>query len=70
LEKQYPQMKWDDVQKRINAMLKKVCEAAVRFSPPLGIQKTDQAAAAYGVDIMLDKDFQPKLLGMQVVQNV
>ena len=50
-------------------MFKKVCEAAVRFNPPLGIEKTPQAGASYGLDIMLDKDFQPKLLGNLAIRT-
>lgn len=63
IEAQYPSIKWETVQKRINDMFRKTFEAAAAADPPVGFGKTHQSRAMYGIDIMLDQNFQPKLLG-------
>jgi len=61
MESQY-NIKWEDVQKKINEMCKKVFQAAVANDAPYGISPYPQSGAMYGIDLMLDQGFEPKIL--------
>jgi hypothetical protein len=42
-EKQYPNVKWSDIQQRINEVIRKLMIAATKEPPPNGIGRTDNA---------------------------
>ncbi len=52
-EAQYPNFKWEHVQKRIFDMFKRVFQGAVQLPPPQGISPSDQSRAMYACDLML-----------------
>ena len=66
LEAQYPGLNWSDVQQSINKMFKEVFYSGSATPPPLGYGRTFQARAMYGIDLMIDEGFKPKLLGTRV----
>ncbi|KAI6204143.1 hypothetical protein M3Y94_00637900 [Aphelenchoides besseyi] len=53
LQKLHPQIKWDDVQKKVDALIKDVFEIVTTNKPPRGIAPNLQSRALYGFDIML-----------------
>ncbi|CAM8966903.1 unnamed protein product [Rhodiola kirilowii] len=53
------QVKWLDIHERIKKMIKMLFEAAALVQPDMHNPKS---RAIYGVDVMLDSSFQPKLL--------
>lgn len=65
MEKQYD-IKWDVVQKDINAAMKNVLIAAASTPQPLGLAGRDttqfDAFSVYGFDIMLTDDFKPVVI--------
>jgi hypothetical protein len=69
IEEQYPGVKWDTVQQKINKMFREAFESASIADPPNGFAKTHQARAMYGVDLMIDEDFDPQLLGIHNERN-
>lgn len=52
-------VKWLDIHQRIRSMIRSVFEAAVGVHPQMHSPKS---RAIYGVDVMLDSSFHPKLL--------
>jgi hypothetical protein len=62
IEAQYS-IQWNEVQSRIYDMLRKTFEAAAVDDPQYYFGNTTQSRALYAIDMMLDKDFQPKILG-------
>lgn len=52
-------VKWLDIHSRVRNMLRLVFEAAVAVHPEM---QSPMSRAIYGVDVMLDINFQPKLL--------
>jgi tubulin--tyrosine ligase-like protein 12 len=52
-------VKWQDIHQRVRNVLRAVFEGAIATSPNM---HSPTARAIYGVDIMLDDSFQPKLL--------
>ncbi|RZC40657.1 TTL domain containing protein [Asbolus verrucosus] len=65
-EQQYPNFPWNDVEKSILDMFKKVLECAVKEDPPCGIAHDPQSRALYAADLMLEwtrcREIQPKIL--------
>ncbi|KAL7310798.1 hypothetical protein PS15m_010245 [Mucor circinelloides] len=65
MEKQH-NIKWDQVQKDINAAIKHVLVAAASTPQPLGLAGRDtskfDAFSVYGFDIMLTDDFKPVVI--------
>ncbi|XP_015889057.3 uncharacterized protein LOC107423918 [Ziziphus jujuba] len=53
------QVKWSDIHSRVKCMIRSVFEAAVIVHPEM---HSPTSRAIYGVDVMLDSSFQPKLL--------
>ncbi|KAK9697343.1 hypothetical protein RND81_08G031300 [Saponaria officinalis] len=53
------QVKWRDIHERIQNMIKSVFEAAIAVHPEM---HNPNSRAIYGVDVMLDASFCPKLL--------
>ncbi|CAI2339559.1 unnamed protein product [Caenorhabditis sp. 36 PRJEB53466] len=53
IENTYPRIKWTDVQKDINATIRKAFDAAAQEQAPCGVAPNVQSRAMYGVDIML-----------------
>jgi hypothetical protein len=54
-----PSVKWLDIHTRVRNMIRSVFEAAVVAHPEM---HSPTSRAMYGVDVMLDSSFQPKLL--------
>ncbi|KAL8161375.1 hypothetical protein V2J09_012864 [Rumex salicifolius] len=52
-------VKWLDIHQRIRSMIRSVFEAAVGVHPEM---QSPKSRAIYGVDVMLDSSFNPKLL--------
>ena len=52
-ETQYPDTKWNEVQKSIFEMFKEVFEGATALEPPCGIAHSLQSRAMYAADLML-----------------
>lgn len=52
-------VKWQDIHRRVREVLRAVFEGAAAVHPEM---KSPTSRAIYGVDIMLDASFQPKLL--------
>jgi hypothetical protein len=50
---------WKDIHKRVKDVLREVFQGAAAVHPEM---KSSTSRAIYGVDIMLDASFQPKLL--------
>jgi hypothetical protein len=55
-----PSVKWLDIHTRVRNMIRSVFEAAAVAHPEM--HSPTSRAAMYGVDVMLDSSFQPKLL--------
>ncbi|XP_058001912.1 uncharacterized protein LOC110640426 isoform X2 [Hevea brasiliensis] len=53
------QVKWLDIHERVKAMIRSVFEAAAQVHPEM---HSPTSRAMYGVDVMLDRSFRPKLL--------
>ncbi|XP_076908677.1 uncharacterized protein LOC143565658 [Bidens hawaiensis] len=53
------QVKWLEIHSRVKQMIRKVFESAALVHPEM---HSSTARAMYGVDVMLDSDFKPKLL--------
>ncbi|KAM3693701.1 hypothetical protein ACJW31_07G003500 [Castanea mollissima] len=53
------QVKWSEIHLRVRTMIRSVFEAAAAVHPDMHSPKS---RAIYGVDVMLDTSFQPKLL--------
>ncbi|KAJ7955985.1 Tubulin--tyrosine ligase-like protein 12 [Quillaja saponaria] len=53
------QVKWYDIHLRVRTMIRSVFEAAAVTHPEM---HSPTSRAIYGVDVMLDRDFQPKIL--------
>lgn len=53
------QVKWMDIHQRIKNMIRSVFEAAIAVHPEM---QSPKSRAMYGVDVMLDASFSPKLL--------
>ncbi|XP_068660374.1 uncharacterized protein [Aristolochia californica] len=53
------QVKWQDIHERVRRMIRSVFEAAAVVHPEM---HNSMSRAMYGVDVMLDSSFQPKLL--------
>lgn len=53
------QVKWLDIHERVRNMIRSVFEAAATVHPEM---HSPMSRAMYGVDVMLDSSFQPKLL--------
>ncbi|XP_004288983.1 PREDICTED: tubulin--tyrosine ligase-like protein 12 [Fragaria vesca subsp. vesca] len=53
------QVKWSDIHSRVKKMIRSVFEAAAKVHPEM---HSPSSRAMYGVDVMLDTSFQPKLL--------
>lgn len=68
IESQYPGTCWPLIQQKINELIRKVfrafsvCLLEVFASGNAPEMCLEQSRAMYGIDIMLDKDFEPKLL--------
>ncbi|VDL80994.1 unnamed protein product [Nippostrongylus brasiliensis] len=68
IEETHPSIKWANVQKQVDEVLRNALEAACRWDPPRGIAKNVQSRAMYGADVMLqwtgneEKEVQPTLL--------
>lgn len=52
-------VKWLDIHQRVKNMIRSVFEAAAVTHPEMQCSKS---RAIYGMDVMLDNSFQPKLL--------
>ncbi|CAN1220443.1 Tubulin--tyrosine ligase-like protein 12 [Linum perenne] len=52
-------VKWSDIHERVKGMLRSVFEAAAIVHPEM---QSPTSRAMYGVDVMIDSQFQPKLL--------
>ncbi|XP_050377119.1 uncharacterized protein LOC126794441 [Argentina anserina] len=52
-------VKWSDIHSRVKKMIRSVFEAAAKVHPEM---HSPMSRAMYGVDVMLDTSFQPKLL--------
>ena len=52
-------VKWLDIHTRVRKMIRSVFEAAAGTHPEM---QSPTSRAMYGVDVMLDSSFQPKLL--------
>ena len=52
-------MDWRDIHKRVKDVLREVFQGAASVHPEM---KSPISRAIYGVDLMLDASFQPKLL--------
>lgn len=52
-------VKWLDIHQRVKSMIRSVFESAASVHPEMHDPKS---RAMYGVDVMLDASFQPKLL--------
>lgn len=50
---------WLDIHSRVEKMIRSVFEAAAQVHPEM---HSTTSRAMYGVDVMLDSSFQPKLL--------
>ncbi|KAI8973286.1 tubulin-tyrosine ligase family-domain-containing protein [Mycotypha africana] len=65
LEKQHG-LKWDKIQKDINAAIKDILVAATSTEQPLGLAgenaKSSNTFSLYGFDVMLTDDFKPVIL--------
>lgn len=55
----YVAVKWLDIHERVRNMIRSVFEAAATVHPEM---HSPMSRAMYGVDVMLDSSFQPKLL--------
>ncbi|PWA79098.1 tubulin-tyrosine ligase [Artemisia annua] len=53
------QVKWSDIHSRVKQMIRKVFESAALVHPEM---HSPMSRAMYGVDVMLDSSFKPKLL--------
>ncbi|KAK0394205.1 hypothetical protein QR680_000617 [Steinernema hermaphroditum] len=53
VENRYPQLKWVDVQKKINSVIRGVFELLANNPRPTNIVHNNQSRAMYGLDIML-----------------
>ncbi|MED6135685.1 hypothetical protein PIB30_049024 [Stylosanthes scabra] len=53
------QVKWSDIHTRVRSMIRSVFESAAAVHPEMHSPKS---RAIYGVDVMLDRYFQPKIL--------
>ncbi|XGW12599.1 hypothetical protein V3C99_013347 [Haemonchus contortus] len=68
VEAAHPCIKWANVQKQINQVLRNALDAACHWDPPRGMAKNAQSRAMYGADVMLkwsskeEKEVQPTLL--------
>uniref|UniRef100_A0A915BCG8 Tubulin--tyrosine ligase-like protein 12 n=2 Tax=Parascaris univalens TaxID=6257 RepID=A0A915BCG8_PARUN len=56
LEKMYPKLKWVDIQKKINVVIKEALVTLSSGTPPRSIAPNGQSRAMYGIDIMLKWD--------------
>lgn len=56
---QEDQVNWLDIHSRVRRMIKNVFESAALVHPEM---HNPMSRAMYGVDVMLDSNFQPKLL--------
>lgn len=52
-------MNWQDIHARVRKMIRAVFEGAIAIYPEM---HSPTSRAIYGVDIMLDASFEPKLL--------
>lgn len=52
-------VKWSEIHLRVRTMIRSVFEAAAAVHPDMHSPKS---RAIYGVDVMLDTSFRPKLL--------
>ena len=52
---------WKDIDARIRQMLRELLSAAAAVHPEMQ-PEDDSCRALYGVDVMIDDQFQPKLL--------
>lgn len=55
IEKTYPKIHWEQVQKDINMTIRKALETAAKEEAPRGVAPNVQSRAMYGVDIMLQE---------------
>ncbi|VDO21903.1 unnamed protein product [Haemonchus placei] len=62
IEEAHPCIKWANVQKQINQVLRNALDAACHWDPPRGMAKNAQSRAMYGADVMLKWKVQPTLL--------
>uniref|UniRef100_A0A1I7ZQQ2 SET domain-containing protein n=1 Tax=Steinernema glaseri TaxID=37863 RepID=A0A1I7ZQQ2_9BILA len=53
VENRYPQLKWAEVQKKINKVIKNAFELLANGSRPTNVVHSNQSRAMYGLDIML-----------------
>lgn len=60
----YVAVQWSDIQQRIKKMIRSVFESAAIVHPEM---HSTTSRAMYGVDVMLDNRYQPKLL--EVLEN-
>ena len=58
-------VKWMDIHQRIKNMIRSVFEAAIAVHPEM---QSPKSRAMYGVDVMLDTSFRPKLLEVCDIQ--
>uniref|UniRef100_A0A0M3ILH3 Tubulin--tyrosine ligase-like protein 9 n=1 Tax=Ascaris lumbricoides TaxID=6252 RepID=A0A0M3ILH3_ASCLU len=56
LEKMYPKLKWVDIQKKINVVIKEALVTLSSGTPPRSMAPNGQSRAMYGIDIMLKWD--------------
>jgi len=61
-EQQYPEQKWEPIQKEIYKMMKSVIVAATQSPPPIGLGRNPNYRSLYGFDVMLDHLFVPQLI--------
>ena len=52
-------VKWSDIHSSVKQMIRKVFESAALVHPEM---HSPMSRAMYGVDVMLDSSFKPKLL--------
>lgn len=62
----YSVVKWSDIHSRVKKMIRSVFEAAAKVHPEM---HSPTSRAMYGVDVMLDTSFQPKLLEVCFARN-
>lgn len=52
-----------DIHEKVKQVIRQVFEAAALVHPEM---KSDKSRAMYGVDVMLDSSFQPKILEVRL----
>eukprot|EP00455_Lapot_gusevi_P036465 TRINITY_DN4059_c0_g1_i11.p1 TRINITY_DN4059_c0_g1~~TRINITY_DN4059_c0_g1_i11.p1 ORF type:complete len:856 (+),score=223.63 TRINITY_DN4059_c0_g1_i11:130-2568(+) len=62
LQSQYPEMDWSVVQTKIYRMIRQIFVAASDTPAPAGFAHKPESRAMYGLDVMIDQEFNPSIL--------